>query len=215
MGRLLMKELKLAMHPITPVMLLLAAMALIPNYPFVVMFFYVGMAVFFTCLKGRENRDVEYTLSLPVSKRALVRSRILFAALTELAQLVLLVPFVALAGRINPVGNEVGMDANLALFAVGFISYGLFNLVFFASYYKDVTRVDAAFIKASAALAACTAADIILCHAAPFVRDVLDTPDPAHLGAKLAVVAAAAIAFAALTLAACRMSERNFEAQDV
>lgn len=68
MKKLLMKEFRLSMHPSTPLMLLLSAMVFIPNYPFVVIFFYTTMAIFFTCLSGRENRDIAYSLSLPVAK---------------------------------------------------------------------------------------------------------------------------------------------------
>ena len=40
---LLKKELVLSMHPTVPIMLLLGAMAMIPNYPYLVMYFYVTL----------------------------------------------------------------------------------------------------------------------------------------------------------------------------
>ena len=69
MSKLIKKEFLLSMHPITPLMLLLSVMVLIPNYPYAVMFFYMTLAVFFTCMMGRENQDVIYSLTLPVAKR--------------------------------------------------------------------------------------------------------------------------------------------------
>ena len=53
MSNLLKKEFSLSMHPVTPLMLMLSSMALIPNYPYTVMFFYMTLAVFFTCMMGR------------------------------------------------------------------------------------------------------------------------------------------------------------------
>ena len=99
MLKLLQKELRLCMHPTAPIFLLLSAMLLIPNYPYYVAFFYTGLAVFFTCLTGREQHDVAYTLSLPVRKRDAVRARFLFTVLLQLAQLLLAVPFLVLRAR--------------------------------------------------------------------------------------------------------------------
>ena len=79
MIKLIKKEFGLAMHPIVPMMLLLSVMVLIPNYPYIVIFFYVSMAIFFTCLSGRENNDVVYSLNLPIAKKNIVKARFAFA----------------------------------------------------------------------------------------------------------------------------------------
>lgn len=215
MTKLLKKEFILSMHPTTPFMLLLSAMVFIPNYPFVVIFFYTTMAIFFTCLSGRENRDIAYSLSLPVAKREIVRARILFAVITELAQLLIMAALIPLALKLNPAGNQAGLDANIALVGLGLAVYGVFNLVFFTLYYKDVNKVGMPFIASGVVLLVCAAADIMSTYAVPFVRDVLDTPDWAHLGAKLTAVGAGALCFALLTLISCRISEKRFAAQDL
>lgn len=215
MKKLLKKEFLLSMHPSMPFMLLLSAMVFIPNYPFAVIFFYTTMAIFFTCLSGRENRDIAYSLSLPVAKRDVVRARILFAVITELAQLIIMAALIPLALKVNPAGNQAGLDANIALVGLGLAVYGVFNLVFFTLYYKDVNKVGMPFIVSGIVLLVCTAADIMSTYAVPFVRDVLDTPDWSHLGAKLAAVGAGALCFAELTLISCRISEKRFTAQDL
>ena len=69
MMKLLMKEWKLCMHPTGYIMLLCAALVLVPGYPYSVCCFYMGLAVFFICLTARENHDASFTLSLPVSRR--------------------------------------------------------------------------------------------------------------------------------------------------
>lgn len=215
MTKLLKKEFLLSMHPTTPFMLLLSAMVFIPNYPFVVIFFYTTMAIFFTCLSGRENRDIAYSLSLTVAKREIVRARILFAVITELAQLLIMAALIPLTLKLNPAGNQAGLDANIALVGLGLAVYGVFNLVFFTLYYKDVNKVGMPFIVSGVMLLVCAVVDIMSTYAVPFVRDVLDTPDWAHLGAKLAAVGAGALCFAGLTLISCRINEKRFAAQDL
>ena len=149
MSKLLKKEFLLSMHPITPLMLALSAMVMIPNYPYAVMFFYMTLAVFFTCMIGRENHDVIYTMTLPVAKSDIVKARIFFVVILELLQMLLLVPFSLLRQSVNSMGNEAGMDANIVLFAEGFLLFGIFNLLFFYSYYKNVDKVGISFVKAS------------------------------------------------------------------
>ena len=85
MRLMLRKELRLALHPTAPMFLALSAMLMIPSYPYLVAFFYTGLAVFFTCLNGRENQDVFYSMLLPVAKRDLVRARFLTVTLLEAA----------------------------------------------------------------------------------------------------------------------------------
>jgi hypothetical protein len=46
MKNLLRKEIFLSLHPTAPIFLILSMMLMIPNYPYYVVFFYTGMAVF-------------------------------------------------------------------------------------------------------------------------------------------------------------------------
>ncbi|MGN1419696.1 MAG: ABC-2 transporter permease [Acutalibacteraceae bacterium] len=214
-AKLLKKEFSLAMHPITPLMLLLSAMVLIPNYPYIVMFFYLTLGIFFTCLLGRENNDINYTLLLTLSKRETVKARMFFCCILELIQLVLTIPFIFFSQQINAAGNAAGMDANLALLGEGFVCFGVFNFVFFVSYYKNVNKVGISFIKSCIPLLLLTVADIISTYTLPFVRDKLDTPDSSYLASKLIFVLGGAILYVVLTAAAFYKASKNFEKQDI
>lgn len=215
LGKLLKKELTLTMHPTVPVMLLLGTMVLIPNYPYLVAFFYVTLSLFFTCLNARENNDAVFTLSLPVEKADLVRSRILFACIVELLSVLLAAPFTVVSAKIAPQGNAAGMDANLVLLGQGLLLFGLFNLVFFTSYYKDIAKVGVPFVKASAVSFALVAADVCLCYAVPYVKNVLDTPGFAHIVPKTVCLILGALSFAVLTLTAYRIGAKRFLKLDI
>jgi hypothetical protein len=212
---LLAKEFRLAMHPTAVIFLSFSMMLIIPNYPYYVTFFYTGLAVFFTCLTGRENHDVSYSASLPVRKVDIVRARYLFVVILELAQVALAVPFAILRQAMPLPGNLVGMDANIAFFGLSFVLLGLFNLTFFWNYYRDVNKVGKAFVVSSAVVFLFILVAEGAVHTAPFFRDVLDTKDPANLSAKLAILAGGAIAFTVLTLASYKRSAASFEAMDL
>lgn len=215
MGRLLTKELRLALHPTAPIFLLLSSMLMIPNYPYLIVFFYTGLAVFFTCLTGRENHDVDFSVLLPVAKRDVVNARVLLVVLLEMAQWLLAIPFMILRQRLIPAPNAVGMDANTALLGFALIQMGLLNVLFFGTYYRDVRKVGLAFVKSSAAMFVLICALETLTHIVPFFRDVLDTPDPTHLSVKLLVVLAGAAIYALTTCLTMKRARKDFERQDL
>ena len=107
------------------------------------------------------------------------------------------------------------MDANLALLGEGLILYGVFHLLFFPAHYRDVSRIGVPFLTASAAVFLLIVLEIVLCHALPLFRDVLDTPDPQYRGAKLIFVLLSAFFYALATWLALRLSQRHFQKLDI
>ena len=214
MINLLKKEFRLALHPSVLFFLALSAMLLIPSYPYYVAFFYNCLGIFFICLSGRENHDIYFSLLLPVRKEDIVRARICFAVLLQLAQMLLAVPFALLRSRLIPLPNTAGMEANIALFGLVFVMLGLFNWIFFTRYYRAPDKVGAAFLWGSAAVFLF----VVLAEAAVFVlpfMKALDTADPQDLGPKLAVLAGGAALYALLTFAASRRAQKTFTALDL
>lgn len=215
MNKLLYKEFRLASHPAAILFLGLAAMMLIPNYPLTVTFFYPCLGAFFICLNSRENRDLAYTLLLPVKKRELVRARVLMVAILQLCQLLLCVPFCFLRNLYPPVGNVVGLDANLALLGFGLVEMGIFNAIFFPWYYRDPAKVGVPFLCGSIAVFLWIGLSEALAHVSPFVRDRLDTPLFQFLPEKAAAFLIGALVYLCLTVLAVRSAERRFETLDV
>ena len=215
MAKLLRKEFALFAHPTSWMFLAFGAMMLIPGYPMYLPIFFASLGLFYACLSARENNDLYYTLLLPVRKRDAVRARALYFAITELLQLAVCVPFAIARGTLKLGPNPAGMDVNVALFGLALIVAGVFNALFLPRLYKNPTAVGKPFLVVSLwvfllifALEAC-------CFVLPFFRDVLDTPDPQHLGAKLAVLAAGAALFALLTALGTRRAETIFEKVDL
>lgn len=215
MLKLLAKEIKLTMHPATPLFIILSAMVLIPNYPYYVTFFYVALGIFFTCMNGRENNDIIYTLTLPVKKTDIVKARFTFAVSLEIIQFILAIPLAMLRQSFPDIpGNEAGIDANIAFFGSALIMVGLFNLVFFSMYYKNTYKVGKAFIFSSIAMAIYMLFAEASVFAVPFVRDYIDTTDDKYVEYKLPVLAVGIVAYVVLTAIAYKKSKKSFEALD-
>jgi len=215
MKNLLIKEIKLCMHPAAIVFLLLSAMVMIPNYPYLVAFFYTTLGIFFICLSGRENNDIFFSACLPVKKSDIVSARFITAIALELLQVALATVFVIIRNTLSMGANLAGMDANISLFGCAFIMLGIFNIVFFTAYYKNVSKVGAAFVKGTVATFVIILFVEATVHFLPFMKDVLDTPDPAHLAAKLVLLGAGIAIYAALTAIAHAKAKRSFEKYDL
>ena len=216
MKKLLKKEFTLCLHPAVPLFLALSALLLTPNYPYLVTFFYITLGIFFICMSGRENHDITLTMCLPVSRKELVTARILLSCILQMTQLLLCAVMVLIRPAVlGDLTNAAGMDANAALLGEGLLTFALFNIIFFPAYYRDVRKVGVPFVKASAALLAFVGLDIVCTYAVPFVRDTLDTLDPAHLPEKAVFAALCAAIYALVSWAACRLSVKRFERLDL
>ena len=212
---MLKKEFRLCMHPAAWIMLGLCLLILIPNYPYTISFFYMTLGIFFICQGARENHDVTYTMTLPVSRRDAVKGRILFAGCLEILQWIMAAAMVVLKRFIAPGPNAAGMDANIALLGEGLLLFGIFNLLFFPAYYKDVTKVGKPFVIASIAVFVYIVISVAATYAVPFVRDKLDTPDPEHMAAKTAFLTGALLWYAASAALSIQLSVKRFEKLDL
>ena len=213
--KLLMKEWNLCMHPTGYIMLLCSALILVPGYPYGVTCFYMGLAIFFICLTARENHDAAYTLTLPVSRQDAVTARILFCAVLEAVDLLMMGIFILLKKAIGDTPNPAGLDAGLALIGDGMIVFALFNMVFFPIYYRDINKPGKAFAFAAAAVFAWIILEIIATYAVPFFRDVLDRPDPYYMQEKGLFTLGGLAVFLAGTGWSWKQSVRRFEEVDL
>lgn len=214
MTALLSKQLRLVCHPMTLVFLLAGVFFLIPNYPYSVAFFYVTLGIFFMFMNGREQRDADYNAILPVRKADTVKAACLFTALVELGSLVIAVPFAMLSARINPNGtNLAGLDANVSLFAVAFLLFAVFNIVFLPSFYRTGYKVGVSFLKASLCVALVVVLDIALPHVPGL--EWLDGTDTASCLRQLPLLGVCAAVYVIFTLLACRIAVRRYEKVDL
>ena len=213
--KLLMKEWKLCMHPTGYIMLLCAALILVPGYPYGVSCFYMGLAIYFICLTARENHDAAYTLTLPVTRREAVRARILFCTALEVADLLLMGVFILIKKAIGDTPNPAGLDAGLALIGEGMIIFALFNMIFFPMYYRDINKPGKAFMLAAAAVFLWIILEVVGSYTIPFIRDVLDQPDPRNMSDKALFTFGGLALFIAGTARSIQASAKRFEEQDL
>lgn len=215
MNNLLYKEFKLALHPSAYLFLPMAAMLLIPSYPYFVAFFYQTLGIFFIFLNGNTTNDLFFTALLPIRKKDSVAARFATVIILELAQIILAVPFAFLRHRINPTENFAGMDANPVLFGLVLVMFAIFNVVFLPGFYKTGYKTGLPFLIACAAMLLFVGAAEAAIQFTPDLKRTLDTVSSTYLPQQLAVLAFGVVGYGLLTAAAFAMSVRRFDRLDL
>ena len=203
LSELMRKELRLALVPPAVIFELFAVMMLVPSYQFMIVFFYGLLGIFFVCMFGRENRDVEYTALLPVSRQDIVAARFVLSVCLELILVGLSAVFAALRPVLGIPQNIAGMDPDALFFGLGLLLMGVFNFIFFPSYYRNTNKIGIPFLIASLVFAA----GLVLSEGGV----ALSGRSQADLPGKSWVLAGGIAAYAVLTWAAFRLSVKRFQ----
>lgn len=215
MSKLLKKEFSLAIHPTNIIFVFMAFMLFIPNYPYLVVYFFTTLGIFFTCLNGRENKDIQYMMLLPVCKKDIVKARFLMAFILEMAVIIASLIIVFIKSKTITLVNAVGMEANIALIGFGFMLFGMFNIIFLQEYYKDVNKVGVSFFKASVVTFLFVGIIETLSHVVPLFKDKLDTIDPQFMSSKIVVLIIGIAIYLILTYIAYVVSLKRFIKYDI
>lgn len=146
MKNFLYKEFSLCLSPINYVFLLFVGMMLIPNYPCYVSLFYLCLSVFFIFNNGEINKDMEYSLILPITKKEIVKSRCVLVFAYEIIGIILIIPFAFLSNLLMPSGNLAGIDGNVAFFGFALILLTVFHFIFFTCFYKRASKPGLPFL---------------------------------------------------------------------
>ena len=151
MKQFLNKEFKLCLAPINYVYMSFAIMTLIPAYPRYVPFYFFCVSILHLFNNAMLNKDLEYSMILPILKKDIVKSRCLLVAVYELICALLSIPFSYLFTLIMPTGNDAGIEGNVAFYGLVLILFSVFNFIFFTSYYKKAYKTGVSFVKATIA----------------------------------------------------------------
>lgn len=150
MSNALRKEMKLAASPIAFFFIAFGLMFFLPGYPILCGPFFVSLGVLKSFEYSREAGDITFSMLLPLGKKDIVRSKIEFVCLIEVASL--LVMAIAVACRMSIfVDSKVYltnalMNANLFALGMACVIYGIFNLIFVAGYFRTAYKTGKPFI---------------------------------------------------------------------
>lgn len=212
---LVRKELFLVFHPMTLVVLGLSALVLVPNWPYAVILLYACLCPYFNAQSAREQRDLDFAETLPVSRRSMATARIIAITLVELLCVLLMLAFSLARPIVGTPDSFVGMPPNLAFLGFSLLVFSVFDTVFFAMYYRDPMKFGVPFVLASLP----TLIVMLAFEAAPYLSaafaGLLARPGFENLAAQLVVFAVCLGIYCLGRIFAVRLAGRMFEKVDI
>lgn len=168
-----------------------------------------------TCLSARENKDLFFTCTLPVSKSDVAKARILSTAIFQVLLIAFTAVLVVVKKILLPTENAVGLDANAAFIGLGCVILGVFNITFFTMHFKNPDKVGVPFLISAIITFVLITLSIVLCHAVPYIRDCIDTLGNEYLLPRLIVLLIGGIIYVVLTALACALSAHRLQKVDL
>ena len=214
--KLLKKELRLALSPLTPFFLLFSFMTLIPGYPILVGSFFICLGIFYSFQSAREAGDILYTALLPIPKGDVVRGKLRLTLLFQLAGFGLMLLLTALRLTVLRGGVYAAvpmLPANGTYLAFALLIFLCFNVLFVGGFFRTAYALGRPFILFTVAAFLLVAVAEVLHHVPGL--DFLAAVEGAGLLVQLPLLAAAALAYALGTALAGRRAVRRFEALDL
>ncbi|MCI1244357.1 MAG: ABC-2 transporter permease [Bacilli bacterium] len=233
MRNLLKKEFLLSLNPNVIVMGLLGLLVCVPSFPAFAAFFYILGGLASIMPRAAADKDLEYTAMLPIPKHDVVVSKMLLFAALELGTIVFTVPFALLrvfvfdpATLQSMIGSSTTQADLLTMYAMGpslstygfaFITFGIFNILFFPWFYKNPTKINAPQLVSTIV----TMLISVLFVLAPFVPGLQNyliyatLSDPVSLYAQCGILFGGLLLGAGLTFWAGKLASKHFEKVDI
>lgn len=217
MNALLRKEMRLSALLLTYLFLGFAVMTLLPGYPILCGVFFITLGIFQSFQSAREANDIVFSALLPVAKRDVVKGKYQFVLLIELCGFAIMAVLTIIRMTVladAPVYRQNAlMTANPFFLGMTLLLFGLFNTIFLGGFFKTAYKLGKPFMTYIVVTFAVIGAAEALHHFPGL--DVLNAFGFDHFGLQLALFAAGALCFIALTVLSYKKACENFERIDL
>ena len=153
MKNLILKDLKLSVHPTIAIYAAVAGgLMFVPAYPrsMALLYSIIGIFMIFQC--DLQNHDRTFCCLLPVTKKQIVKSRVLSVILIQLGLMLISIPCAVAAYTIlKNTSNPAGMNANAIMYAIVLIGYAVCNRIMIPNGYRKNFKIVWSFFVSLAA----------------------------------------------------------------
>ena len=217
MKNLLIKELKLAVLPISYFFLAAVLLTLVPGYPILLGCFFICLGIFQSYVFLREANDILYTALLPIRKADAVKAKYLSVLFIELlgflGMTILTVIRMTVLSTSKPYVENALMNPSPFFLACTLVIFLEFNLIFLGGFFKTAYKVGVHFVVfIVVSILTIGAAEAL--HFFPGFA-FLNTTTGERLPLQFGILAAAIVVFALGTWLSEKASEKHFAAVDL
>ena len=212
MKAMLYKEFKLSLPAGMYLWAVLGILSIIPNYTAFVGFIYTVVGVFVYIMTMRENRDLQFSAILPVSRKTIVTGKCLVVLIFQLLATAFAVIGAIFANLlISPNGNLVGTDPNFAFFGIILVCLGVYNIILLPTFFKSGYKIAKPIILGCTFFTICFLAFELPIQLVPTLKKVFDTLNPSYFGYQMILLFVGAVVYSALFILTVKLSIKNFE----
>ena len=217
MNALLRKEMRLSALLLTYLFIGFAVMTLLPGYPILCGVFFITLGIFQSFQSAREANDIVFSALLPMAKRDVVKGKYQFVLLIELCGFAIMAVLTIIRMTVladAPVYRQNAlMTANPFFLGMALLLFGLFNTIFLGGFFKTAYKLGKPFVTYIVVVFAVIGAAEALHHFPGL--EALNAFGFDHFGLQLALFAAGALCFIALTVLSYKKACENFERIDL
>lgn len=217
MKNLLIKELKLAIQPISFFFLAAVLLTLVPGYPILLGSFFICLGLFQSFVFFREANDILYTTLLPIRKADAVKAKYLSVLFIELLGFLGMAVFTVLRMTVlsngEPYVTNALMNPSPFFLAGALVIFLEFNLIFLGGFFRTAYKVGVPFI-IFIVVSMLTIGALEALHFFPGLS-FLNTTTGERLPLQFGILAGAVVIFALGTWLSEKASEKRFEAIDL
>lgn len=214
--KLIYKDLKLLMHPVTIVYFILAAiMGLIPEYPRFVGPFYILIGIMVTMTAEAQYRDKEFCGVLPVSKADSVKAWMMIVTIMEIGTILCTIPSAIISALLFDTGRETVMiKQNLMVLVSTLLGYSAANSYMISANYRKQFKINVP------SFLGMLMYFVVSCFIEMFITNLpglefMRTNNPSDLLRQLPYAIAAIGVYALSNYLICRKSIENYEKAEV
>lgn len=191
---------------------LTGALMLIPSWLYFLVVLYFCFITVPNMFGGyKSQNDLLFTSMLPVSKKVMVKARVLFIVSLELLHIVIAMIYGMINVRLYPDVKYLFFGPTLGFWGLCFVMMAIFNIVLIPMYYKTAYKYGWATIAATTAAVLFAAGAEWLGLQNTFVRDLFKGDGADHLAVQLAICIAGMVIFAIFTIIAYYVAHKRFE----
>jgi hypothetical protein len=211
MKNLLYKEFRLFVPPMYFGIALFAALLIVPSFPAVVAVSFFVVPIYYIFPEANANRDIEFTLSLPITRKQFVAARHISIVTIQLAQILSVIIFAFISAALHPEADRIGLNVNIAFFGIALIAYAVFNEFFLPGFFKTCYKILPPMILGAIGMSLTFSFAELAANRITALKSALDILNPETMRWQILVLAAGVVVYTAGLYLAYKKSTRNFD----
>ncbi|WP_027086880.1 ABC-2 transporter permease [Cohnella panacarvi] len=217
MYNLVMKDLKLGVNPwFFALPLFTGVLMLIPGWIyFLVPLYFCWLTVPNVFGGFKSQNDLMFSMMMPVTKRDIVKARIIVVVILELMHLFVAMIFSFFTFRLYPDMTYYFFAPHLGFWGLCFMMLAIFNIILLSMYYKTAYKYGAATTASTAAAMLFAGAVQWAGIESPWLNDIFYGAGADNTALQLSILIAGMVIFIAFALIVYRIAIRRFHKVEI